>query len=110
MTEQLFIRRPSRRDEARFLAAVRRSRKLHRPWVGPLATAKAFRAYFARQRSGSHAALLVFLLLLEAAPLGSQTEQNKLDVLIQGRRAHRHKARPGIVAAGKGKIGVDGSV
>jgi ribosomal-protein-alanine N-acetyltransferase len=60
MTEQIFTRPPSRRDEATFLAAVRRSRKLHYPWVSPPASPKAFREYLARQRSASHAAFFVW--------------------------------------------------
>lgn len=60
LNKSVTIRAPSRRDEATFLAAVRRSRKLHRPWVSPPATAKAFRAYLARQRTTSHAAFFVW--------------------------------------------------
>ena len=60
MTEPVTIRTPRRLDEATFLAAVRRSRKLHHPWVSPPATARAFRAYLTRQRSASHAAFFVW--------------------------------------------------
>lgn len=39
----------SSEDEAAFLAAVRRSSALHRPWTKPPATPEAFRAYLAKQ-------------------------------------------------------------
>jgi ribosomal-protein-alanine N-acetyltransferase len=39
----------SSEHQAAFLAAVRRSTKLHRPWLTPPATAAAFRAYLAKQ-------------------------------------------------------------
>jgi ribosomal-protein-alanine N-acetyltransferase len=39
----------SAQHEAAFLAAVRRSAKLHRPWLTPPATPEAFRAYLAKQ-------------------------------------------------------------
>lgn len=39
-----------RRDE--FLAAVKRSTRLHRPWVTPPATIRAFDEYIARLRNG----------------------------------------------------------
>jgi len=37
--------------EAEFIAAVRRSRKLHRPWVSPPQTAETFRRYLALKQS-----------------------------------------------------------
>ncbi|HVT32804.1 MAG TPA: GNAT family protein [Rhodanobacteraceae bacterium] len=43
-------------DEAEFIAASRRSRALHRPWVAPASTPAAFRAYVARMSGpGQHA-------------------------------------------------------
>ncbi len=42
---QTKIRPVTRADEQAFLAAVHRSRSLHRPWVSPPATAEAFRGY-----------------------------------------------------------------
>ena len=43
-------------DEREFIAASRRSRALHRPWVLPPATPAAFRAYLARMAEpGNHA-------------------------------------------------------
>lgn len=42
------IRAPRPEDESRFLAGVRRSRALHRPWVQPPSTSRAFRDYLAR--------------------------------------------------------------
>jgi ribosomal-protein-alanine N-acetyltransferase len=53
------IRRPNLRDEEPFLAAVRRSTRLHRPWVSPPSTPKAFLTYLARASSDSHSGFLV---------------------------------------------------
>ncbi len=56
---QVVIRAPRARDEGRFLEAVRRSRRLHRPWVSPPATPRAFRGYLERVRRPSSAGFLV---------------------------------------------------
>jgi ribosomal-protein-alanine N-acetyltransferase len=48
--ERVSIRPGSREDEEIFLAAVRRSRKLHHPWVQPPATADAFRRYLEKRQ------------------------------------------------------------
>ncbi len=61
MTDPVVIRKPSRRDEAVFLAAVRRSRMLHSPWVCPPASARAFRNYLTSRRKPAHAAFFVWL-------------------------------------------------
>jgi ribosomal-protein-alanine N-acetyltransferase len=53
------IRQPTRRDEGAFLAAVRRSRKLHSRYANPPATAERFRAALARLRDPSHVSFLV---------------------------------------------------
>jgi ribosomal-protein-alanine N-acetyltransferase len=42
---------PSTKFEAEFLAAVRRSRKLHRPWVSPPETGTEFRTYIRSKQS-----------------------------------------------------------
>lgn len=44
------IREPGRSDEAAFIAAVRRSRKLHGPWVAPPDNASGYRDYLRRLR------------------------------------------------------------
>lgn len=46
-------------DEAEFLAAVRASRRLHRPWVSPPADAKAFANYLARFDGSAHHGFVV---------------------------------------------------
>jgi ribosomal-protein-alanine N-acetyltransferase len=53
------IRPPTGRDAAVFLAAVRRSRSLHYPWVSAPATMKAFAKYVERANSESHRGFLV---------------------------------------------------
>jgi [ribosomal protein S5]-alanine N-acetyltransferase len=55
------LTRPSARDAAEFLAAVRRSRRLHGRWVAAPATRDAFRAYLRRSRRTTQAAYLVRL-------------------------------------------------
>jgi [ribosomal protein S5]-alanine N-acetyltransferase len=42
--DRVTIRPPRASDEGKYIAAVRGSRKLHRPWVSPVASPKAFRA------------------------------------------------------------------
>jgi ribosomal-protein-alanine N-acetyltransferase len=46
-------------DEREFIAASRRSRALHRPWVLPPATPAAFRAYLARMAEPGNRAFAV---------------------------------------------------
>jgi ribosomal-protein-alanine N-acetyltransferase len=48
-------------DRTELLAAVRRSRLLHRPWVHPPSSPSAFRAYLARSRRKSQKSFLVLL-------------------------------------------------
>jgi len=45
----------------KFLAAVRRSRPFHAPWVSPPSTATAYRAYLRRLRRGAHIGHLICL-------------------------------------------------
>jgi [ribosomal protein S5]-alanine N-acetyltransferase len=58
---RITIRPPALRDEPAFLAAVRRSRALHRRWVSPPDTRKQFEAYVKRMASDSHRGFLVVL-------------------------------------------------
>ena len=55
------LSRPSARDAAEFLTAVRRSRRLHNRWVSAPATAAAYRKYLARSRRPTQAAYLIRL-------------------------------------------------
>jgi ribosomal-protein-alanine N-acetyltransferase len=57
---EVIIRAPRPSDEATFLAAVRASRGLHRPWVQPPGSPAAFRRYLARVDDPSHAAFLIW--------------------------------------------------
>lgn len=50
---------PSRKRRAEFLRAVLRSRGLHRPWVSPPNTARAFDANLKRLSSPTHAGFWV---------------------------------------------------
>ena len=48
-------------DERPFIEAVRRSRRLHRPWAHPPATARTFRAYLERASAGANRTLVAEL-------------------------------------------------
>jgi [ribosomal protein S5]-alanine N-acetyltransferase len=53
------LERPTPRRRAEFLAAVRRSRRLHAPWVSPPASPAAYAAYLGRLRRPTHVGYLV---------------------------------------------------
>jgi ribosomal-protein-alanine N-acetyltransferase len=53
------IKAPTPADAANFLSAVRRSAHLHRPWVSPPNSPKAFAHYLERVSSDSHNGFLV---------------------------------------------------
>jgi ribosomal-protein-alanine N-acetyltransferase len=56
---RVFLRDPAARDRAEFLGLVRSSRRFHRPWVSPPATATAFTAFLRRARQPNRVSLLV---------------------------------------------------
>jgi [ribosomal protein S5]-alanine N-acetyltransferase len=56
---RVLIRLPTRSDAPAFLAAVRRSRSLHHPWVAAPANTKAFDAYLERLSGEEHRSFLV---------------------------------------------------
>ena len=58
---RVHIRPPAHADEAEFLAAVKRSRTLHHPWVKAPDTPEAFRTYVMKQESERFASFLVWL-------------------------------------------------
>ncbi len=55
----VFLRNLSVRDREPFLARTRASRRLHRPWIAPPITGKAFDDYVSRNRRADFKALLV---------------------------------------------------
>jgi len=55
------LSRPSARDAAEFLAAVRRSRRLHGNWVAAPASPAAYRKFLRRARRSTQAAYFVRL-------------------------------------------------
>jgi ribosomal-protein-alanine N-acetyltransferase len=59
VSSDIIIRGPRPSDEIAFVAAVRASQSLHKPWVQPPASAAAFRRYLARVEDPSHAAFLI---------------------------------------------------
>jgi ribosomal-protein-alanine N-acetyltransferase len=58
---RVLVRRPRAGDQAEYIAGVRRSRKLHKPWVSPVASTAAFRARLARSRSPVSVAFFIIL-------------------------------------------------
>jgi ribosomal-protein-alanine N-acetyltransferase len=59
MKSRIYLRTPTADDERAFLAAVRRSRQLHHPWVQPPATAARYRLYLERTAATDHCSWLV---------------------------------------------------
>ncbi|MEZ4647455.1 MAG: GNAT family N-acetyltransferase [Candidatus Eisenbacteria bacterium] len=55
----VYVRRPTARDEGRFLRMTRQSQRLHRPWVHPPLTETHFAQYIARFRDPRNVGLLV---------------------------------------------------
>lgn len=60
MREEVIIRPPASFDQKVFLAALRQSRTLHRPWVQPPGSARAFRRYIDGQQGPRFAAFFVW--------------------------------------------------
>ena len=58
---RVVIRAPRANDQREFLAAVHRSRRLHRPWAYPPSSPRLFRAYLARSSQNTHESFLVLL-------------------------------------------------
>jgi [ribosomal protein S5]-alanine N-acetyltransferase len=56
--KHVFLRRPTARDAAAFVALMRASRRLHHPWITAPTTPAAFGAYLARTRRATHLGLL----------------------------------------------------
>ncbi len=54
------LRRPTWADREAFLAATRRSRDLHRPWVSPPTTELGYRRWLEQLRHGNHDRLLAW--------------------------------------------------
>jgi ribosomal-protein-alanine N-acetyltransferase len=61
MRERIITRPPTSADEQAFLDAVRRSRKLHHPWVQPPRTPEAFRDHLARRDGVRHVTFFVWV-------------------------------------------------
>lgn len=55
------LEKPSAKRQESFLAAVRRSQKLHHPWVSPPSTPAAYRAYLRRIRKADSAGYFLCL-------------------------------------------------
>jgi ribosomal-protein-alanine N-acetyltransferase len=72
------LRPPTARDRADFLAAVRRSRQLHRPWVHPPRDAETFAAWRRRCGRPDHAGFLAL------APDGQFAGVVNLNHIVRG--------------------------
>jgi ribosomal-protein-alanine N-acetyltransferase len=60
MREPIVIRPASLSDEAIFLSAVRKSRKLHHPWVSPPSSVSAFRRYIGKRHDPRFASFFIW--------------------------------------------------
>ena len=60
--DRVFLRTPTAGDAAEFTSLMRRSRRLHHPWLQAPTTAAAYAAYLARGRQRSRKLLLVCML------------------------------------------------
>jgi [ribosomal protein S5]-alanine N-acetyltransferase len=58
---RVLLQTPSAKSSREFLAAVRRSRRLHAPWVSPPATPRAYREYLRRRQRSTHVGYFVRL-------------------------------------------------
>jgi ribosomal-protein-alanine N-acetyltransferase len=65
MRERITLRPSELSDEHAFLEAVRRSRKLHHPWVQPPNTPQAFRDHIARRDGVRH---VTFFMWVDTPP------------------------------------------
>lgn len=57
--DPVYLRTPTDADRDEFLAAMRRSRDLHHPWIQPPLTEPGFRLYLQRLERDDHAGFLV---------------------------------------------------
>jgi [ribosomal protein S5]-alanine N-acetyltransferase len=58
MSSRLLLRTPARSDEDEFIAQMRASRGLHRPWLYPPLTRASYRAYLDRIEDDRHEGFL----------------------------------------------------
>jgi ribosomal-protein-alanine N-acetyltransferase len=68
---RVLLRPPEAGDSAAFLRMVRRSRRLHRPWVYPPGDARSFRRYVARARSDPRGCGFLACLLSDGTIVGA---------------------------------------
>ena len=64
--DRVFLRHPQAADAEAFVAAARRSRRLHGPWVHAPDTPKAFDGYLRRTRRANQAWFLVCRIVDDA--------------------------------------------
>ena len=73
---RVYLESPSRTREAEFLTRVRRSQRLHRPWVKAPSTAQQFRDLVQRSRGERHASF--FVCSRETAELAGVINVNEI--------------------------------
>jgi ribosomal-protein-alanine N-acetyltransferase len=61
VSRRVYLRHPAESDQREFLARVRASRTLHRPWVSPPSTPAQFRHYVARMQMPANCGWLICL-------------------------------------------------
>ena len=59
MRSRIYLRTPTLADQREFLARVRESRALHKPWVSAASTPEQFRAYVKRMGEPVHCGLFI---------------------------------------------------
>ena len=95
--------RPAAPWAQKFLAAVRRSRKLHAPWVAPPATLHAYRTYLRRLRRSIHVGYFICLCdadeIVGVVDIG-QIVQGALRSAYLGYYAFTPYARQGLMTEG----------
>ena len=107
MKRRVRLERPTGRRMADFLAAVRRSRRLHAAWVSPPATVAAYRAYLRRVRRPTHAGYLVCRAdsgeLVGVVNI-SEIVRGNFDSAYLGYYAFAPHARQGLMAEGLARV------
>jgi [ribosomal protein S5]-alanine N-acetyltransferase len=100
------IRPPRSSDEEDFLAAVRRSRSLHRPWVRPPETRMTVRRFLSRPQGVTH---VTFLIVQDRRSLVgvvnlSEIVRGAFRSAYLGYYAFRPYAGKGLMRAGLAKV------
>jgi ribosomal-protein-alanine N-acetyltransferase len=101
----LIIRAPRASDQAAFLAAARRSRTLHRPWMSPPSTPLAVRKFLTRRLGQRYVTFLIFHRReLVGVVNVSEIVRGSFQSAYLGYYAFRPFAGTGLMRAGLAKV------